>query len=137
MEKTIKVREYSEYPGPRYVNQGDFSGEDFYHTVLNGAFVEVYKDNGILNVHLDNTAGYMSSFLDEAFGNLIYDFSEDVVKKHLHVVSEQEHDWIDMLNDESYPQWEERRLKQEKPKKTVSHREWYRLIENKLECQIW
>ncbi len=136
MEKTIKVREYSEYPGPRYVEQGEFSGEDFYHTILNKAFTEAYKDNSVLNVDLDNTAGYMSSFLDEAFGNLVYDFSKDIVEKHLHVISDQEPDWIAMLHNESFLQWEQRRLKQEKPKKTVSHPQWYKLINDKLECQI-
>lgn len=137
MDKTIKVREYSEYPGPRYVDQGEYSGEDFYHVVLNKAFVEVYKSGDILNVDLDNTAGYMSSFLDEAFGNLIYDFGKNIVEQHLHIISNQEQDWIEMLQNESYPQWEQRRLKKEKPKKTVSHDEWFRLEENVLKCQIW
>lgn len=136
MEKTIKVREYSEYPGPRYVEQGEFSGEDFYHTILNKAFAEAYKDNSVLNVDLDNTAGYMSSFLDEAFGNLVYDFSKNIVEKHLCVISDQEPDWIAMLHNESFLQWEQRRLKQEAPKKTTNHPQWYRFINDKLECQI-
>lgn len=137
MDKTIKVREYSEYPGPRYVNQGEYSGENFYHVMLNKAFVEVYKSGDILNVDLDDTAGYMSSFLDEAFGNLIYDFGKGIVEQHLHVISNQEQDWIEMLQNESYPQWEQRRLKKEKPKKTVPHDAWFRLEGNVLKCQIW
>ena len=95
MEKTIKVREYSEYPGPRYVEQGEFSGEEFYHTIL-----------------------------------------KNIVEKHLCVISNQEPDWIAMLHNESFLQWEQRRLKREEPKKTANHPQWYRLINNKLECQI-
>ena len=137
MNKTIKIFDYSEYPGPRYINQGDYSGEDFYHKILNQSFVEAYESNSVLTVDLDNTAGFMSSFLDEAFGNLVFDFGKSIVDKHLHVISEQETDWLDMLKNESFPQWEQRRLKNEKPKKTIVHQAWSRLVNGKLERKVW
>lgn len=74
---------FTEYPGPRYKDQGEFSGEEFYVTMLNEKFYTCYKENSLLVIYLDGTAGYPSSFLDEAFGELIYDFSKKIVQKHL------------------------------------------------------
>ena len=74
---TIEVKDFDEYTGPRYVTQGDSSGEEFYHRVLNENFAEAFKTDSILIVDLDNTAGFLSSFLDEAFGSLVYDFGAE------------------------------------------------------------
>ena len=35
----LSVANYTENPGPRYIRQGDSSGEDFYLSILNKAFV--------------------------------------------------------------------------------------------------
>ena len=41
----LSVANYTENPGPRYIRQGDSSGEDFYLSILNKAFVEcIQKD---------------------------------------------------------------------------------------------
>ena len=125
--KIVFISSHQNYEYFRYAIQ--YRVEDY--------LLKPIKSGDILNVDLDNTAGYMSSFLDEAFGNLIYDFGKNIVEQHLHIISNQEQDWIEMLQNESYPQWEQRRLKKEKPKKTVSHDEWFRLEENVLKCQIW
>ncbi|MGN6601472.1 MAG: STAS-like domain-containing protein [Ginsengibacter sp.] len=136
---TIKliVREYSEYPGPRYCDQGDCSGEDFYHTILNTAFAESYKKNQKLLIDLDGTAGYASSFLDEAFGNLVYDFSLENVKTKIEIISNQEPDWIDMITNDVFIDWEERRKNKEAPKKTVDHPAWYRIQDKELIKEKW
>lgn len=72
--RKIAVINYSLDPGPRYVRQGEDSGEDYYHKVLNHEFYEALISGQVLEVSLDGTSGYASSFLDEAFGNLVYDF---------------------------------------------------------------
>ncbi|UYO51672.1 STAS-like domain-containing protein [Rhodopseudomonas palustris] len=60
------ARDFSPYPGPRYIHQGPFSGEKF-RKVL----VKELRKGGTVLVDLDGTTGFGSSFLDEAFGGLI------------------------------------------------------------------
>src|ERR1035437_3405231 len=118
IEYKLIISEYTEYPGPRYCIQGNHSGEDFYHTKLNEAFFEAIKNKESLTVDLDGTAGYASSFLDEAFGNLAFDFSSDKVLSNLIIISNQEPDWKAMIMDNIIPDWENRRVNNDKPKKT-------------------
>lgn len=122
----INILEFSEYPGPRYCNQGSNSGEEFYHNILNNAFAESLNLNKTLEVNLDGVAGYASSFLDEAFGNLVYDFTAEKVKSNLRIISIEESDWIDMIFNEITPEWEDRRLKGIQPKKTSPHDSWFK-----------
>jgi len=65
--KTVRVADFTNYPGPRYEELGDGSGEEFREKYLWPAFQQD-KD---LVVDLDDVAGYGSSFLEEAFGGLI------------------------------------------------------------------
>lgn len=131
------VANYSEYPGPRYCSQGDSSGEEFYHSILNPAFADVISSKIKLEIILDGTAGYASSFLDEAFGNLIFDFTHDVVNQNIIIVSKQEPDWVKMIKDEVFTDWEKRRIENISPKKTKVHAEWFRFIDNKLTKSVW
>ncbi len=133
----LNILDFSEYPGPRYCRQGKDSGEEYYHNVLNQFFVKAYKDDCMLTINLDNTAGYLSSFIDEAFGNLVYDFSAEEVSKRLKIVSNQEPDWINMIENDIYVKWNMRRIEQLQPKKTIKHEGWYKLIDNNLEVKVW
>jgi len=131
------IADYSEYPGPRYCIQGDHSGEDFYHTRLNGEFFIALENHMKLTIELDGTAGFASSFLDEAFGNLVFDFSSDTVKSNIIIISNQEPDWKEMIMNNIIPDWESRRKKKETPKKTQEHNEWYRLENGTLIKKVW
>lgn len=133
----LAISDYTEYPGPRYCNQGDFSGEAFYFDRLNSAFTDAYKHSSQLTIVLDGTAGYASSFLDQAFGNLIFDFSLNVVRSIIVIISNEEPDWKEMIYNETFIEWEERRIKNEQPKLTCDHKAWYRLVESKLKADIW
>ena len=136
--KTIRVLEdFSEFPALRHCNISDESGEKFYHNVLNKAFKEAYEKDEKLTVNLDATAGYASSFLDEAFGNLVYDFTLDIVKSKIEIISEQEPHWKEMILNQTFPQWEARRKNKQKPVVTANHPAWYRLIDNELKLEIW
>jgi len=129
---------FSEYPGLRHCAVSDDSGEEFYHKVLNKEFKDALDNNEILIVNLDNTAGYAPSFLDEAFGNLVYDFSMETVKNNINIISEEEPSWKDMIYEETFVQWEDRRKSNEAPKITGNHSEWYRLNANgELEYKTW
>jgi hypothetical protein len=136
--RTISVLEdFSEFPALRHCNISDESGEKFYHSVLNKAFKESYEKNENLIVNLDDTAGYASSFLDEAFGNLVYDFTLEIVKSKIEIISEQEPHWKNMILTQTYPQWETRRKNKQQPKVTENHEAWFRLIDNELKLDIW
>jgi hypothetical protein len=65
--KTIYIKDFSKFPGPRYKKLGDNSGEAFREDVL----IPAIKENIEIKVNLDGVAGYGSSFLDEAFAGLI------------------------------------------------------------------
>lgn len=129
----INVKDFSTSPGPRYVKQGPASGEAYYHEVLNANFYKSYTEKLILIVNLDGVDGYMSSFLDEAFGNLVYDFGIEIVKEVLTIVSTEEPEWIDMIESDTYIEWEKRRQKNENPTTTSPHSSWMRLVNNQIE----
>lgn len=136
--KFIISKDYSKITGLRYCNISDFSGEDFYHKKLNSIFKEVLDEGDKLELVLDGSEdGFGPSFLDEAIGNLVYDFSLEVVKKHLTIISEQESQWIKMIKDQTFPEWEKRRKEKKEPKVTEYHPAWYRKIGNTIESKIW
>jgi len=142
MEKqniSIVIADYSKSPGPRYCYQGDDSGEDFYHKILNKKFNDAFVQKTHLEVNLDGPDGYASSFLDEAFGNLVFDFGLENVQSHVKIISNEEPEWIEMIEKETYVQWEERRKKNHEPKKTIEHEEWYRynFATNQIEKKKW
>jgi hypothetical protein len=128
----ISVKDFTEYPGLRHCSISDDSGEEFYHKKLNESFKNAIENGEDLTINLDHTAGYAPSFLDEAFGNLVYDFGLEQVSKRLHIISEQEPDLKDMIINESFIQWEERRVNDDEPKKTEKHNDWFRLVNNEF-----
>lgn len=80
MDKLIlKVsEEFTKSPGPRYVIEGDFSGQVFYNTLLKTKYIEAVEKDCKLIINLDGTYGYGTSFLEEAFGGLVRDGFENV-----------------------------------------------------------
>lgn len=136
-KKYFSVIDYSQSPGPRYCAQGDDSGEDFYHKKLNALFADAYREGALLVVTLDGADGYASSFLDEAFGNLVYDFGADIVRQHLQIISNDEEIWKDMIEKETYNEWESRRKKSENARVTVNHDKWFRLVDGNLQESVW
>ena len=119
MEKIIiKVLDFTEAPGPRYIRQDKVgektSGEAFYIDVLNAKFKECYENNNMLVIELDGVSGYPSSFLDEAIGELVYDFTRDIVDKYLDYETIMYKKRVQQVKDETYPQWEKRRINGDK-----------------------
>lgn len=60
------ARDFARTPGTRYRSQGRFSGEEFRELL-----VSWLRRHGSVEVDLDGTAGYGSSFLEEVFGGII------------------------------------------------------------------
>ena len=120
--ENLNVIDFTEYPGPRYEEQGPDSGEKFYFSRLNPVFLECYKEGKKLVVNLDGTAGFASSFLDEAFGQLTYDFGSSLLNDMLEIVSSDEPEWPQMIKEETIPQWQKRREQKQPPKATVKYK---------------
>ncbi|HKC04920.1 MAG TPA: STAS-like domain-containing protein [Patescibacteria group bacterium] len=138
MHKLLSIfREFSEFPKLRYSKLSENSAEKFYHDLLNSRFAEALQADEKLELNIDYTAGYTSSFLDEAFGNLVYDFGLDAVNENLIIISKDEPYWLDMIKNETFNEWEKRRIDNKPPIKTVSHPAWFRLVNNKLEKKVW
>lgn len=60
-------KDFTETPGGRHKVDGPFTGETFREKMLYPAL----KNYDLVEVDLDGTLGYGSSFLEEAFGGLI------------------------------------------------------------------
>ena len=105
----VRVLDFAEAPGPRFISQGKFSGEEFYVTVLNGKMAQCLQENKQLVVQLDGTAGYPSSFLDQAFGELVYDFTLEVVQERVEIETVVNRRRRNKVITQTYPQWEQRR----------------------------
>ena len=117
----LSVKDYTEDPGPRYKRQDlegtNTSGEMFYIQKLNAAFVECWLQNKDLVLLLDGVSGYPSSFLDEAIGELVYDFTLKNVESILSFTTTMFKRRAKQVCDETYPQWEKKR----KDKSPVVH----------------
>lgn len=111
MEKIlIRVLDFTEYPGVRYKHQGNNdSGEDFYFEKVKPFFQKALDENKVLLVDIDGTAGYASSFLDESFGNLVYDFPYENIIKQLEIKSIEEPDWVDIIFEETLVEWKRKK----------------------------
>jgi hypothetical protein len=68
MSKMIKIAtDFSEAPAGRFYDDGPFPGEKFRDEIL----LPALRESKIVVVDLDGTAGYGSSFLEEAFGGAV------------------------------------------------------------------
>ena len=65
------AEQFSRTPGSRYEREGEFSGEVFRRDVLCPAVRRAMEQGVNLLIDLDGTAGYGTSFLEEAFGGLV------------------------------------------------------------------
>jgi len=98
----IKIaKDFSDTPGPRYENEGKFSGEKFRKEVLEPTVRKALKEGKKIKVDLDHTAGYGTSFLEEAFGGLIRNDKIEYkrLKESLELKSEEEEYLIDDINE--------------------------------------
>lgn len=69
---TIHVgNDFSRTPGGRHISDGPFSGEMFRNRLLVPALANARRSGVPAVVILDGTRGYLSSFLEEAFGGLV------------------------------------------------------------------
>jgi hypothetical protein len=97
---TIEIaRDFSRTPGPRFRSLGPYSGEEFRERLVDALSA---SPDGTVEVVLDGTEGYGSSFLEEAFGGLVRmgPFRADELEHRLKIVA---HDRLyETYADEAY-----------------------------------
>ena len=92
------AEEFSITPGPRFIVEGDFSGEKCFK-IIDKKFSQAIKENKKLLVDLDDTAGYGTSFLEEVFGGLARKHGIKKVQDNLIIISEEESYLLKDIND--------------------------------------
>ena len=71
---TINIaKDFTDTPGGRYREDGDFSGQQFLEELLRPAYEEAKRDGKKLIIELDDVCGYPSSFVSGSFGKLSAD----------------------------------------------------------------
>lgn len=114
----LSVKDYTENPGPRYKRQDldgtNTSGEMFYIQKLNATFADCLREDKELVLMLDGVSGYPSSFLDEAIGELVYDFTLEKVKAILSFDTIMFRRRAKQVEEETYLQWEKKRMAKDK-----------------------
>lgn len=81
---------FTETPGSRNVYEGAYSGEEFLNKILLPNFIKALGANSLLYIDLDNTEGFATSFLEEAFGGLARKYDSETVLEHLDFKSDDE-----------------------------------------------
>jgi len=84
------AKDFAPTPGPRLIEEGDFSGELFRTRVLRPLFEKAIAQSETILVDLDGTEGYATSFLEESFGGLARIYTSEDVAKVLRFKSEDE-----------------------------------------------
>lgn len=87
------AKDFSKYPGARYRNDGDHSGQEFYEDILKPKFLPIWSDpKKKLVIDLDGTfGGYASSFISEVFIRLVKDFKDkSSIKERLEFKSDED-----------------------------------------------
>lgn len=82
-------KDFTPTPGGRYIKDGPFSGEEFREKFLEKFFND-RNFKGEIEIILDGTYGYATSFLEETFGGLSRKYGKDIVKSKIKLISNDE-----------------------------------------------
>lgn len=103
--------DYSLFPGPRYITEGPFSGEDFRKNNFLKIVEECIEKGQKLTIDLDGTNGYGTSFLEETFGGLIREngYSLETLVSLFEFKSDEEPYLIDDIKKYMKDAWESKK----------------------------
>lgn len=88
---TIRIaKEFDDAPGARNIDEGSCSGEEFLNNALLPAYERAKQQGYNLLIDLDDTEGYATSFLEEAFGGLARKFGPKEILQILEFKSDDE-----------------------------------------------
>lgn len=99
-EKIIIAEDFSDTPGSRYIEDGDFSGEAFLKEILRESFEKAVDGNYKILVDLDNVWGYPSSFISGSFGKLSLEHGPELLLKHIEFKSNDSKTRLDEIIEE-------------------------------------
>lgn len=102
MNNKLKIKvatDFSDAPGARYRLNGPKSGQEFYEDLMLPGFETAVKNDDILEIDLDDTWGYASSFLSENFERLSKEKGSEIVLKHIRIISNDEPELIDIIEE--------------------------------------
>ena len=104
------AKDYTRCPGARYEREGDYSGERFREEFLAPMLKEAIDTGVKLEVILDGSAGYSTSFIEESFGGLIRTnhYSLQEVKDNIIIISEEDTNYKEDIDDYWQHAWENR-----------------------------
>ena len=89
MHRINIMKDFSRTPGSRFRVDGPHSGEDFRKTLLEPLFAE-RENSSKIEITLDGTEGYATSFLEEAFGGLARKYGKERCLERLVFVSNED-----------------------------------------------
>lgn len=90
-------QDFTEMPGARNRDDGDWSGQEFREDILEKKFEAALKAKEKLTIDFDGTYGYATSFLEEAFGGLARKYGYSKVIDALELISEDEPGLVDEI----------------------------------------
>ena len=100
---TINIAEdFAKDTGARDYSDGPKSGREFFDTLLRSKFKDAIDNGTQLQVILDGTSGFASSFLNESFRLLAKEFGSDTVWNNLILVSNEVPKYISKIKDAIY-----------------------------------
>ena len=104
------AKDYTRCPGARYESEGDYSGERFRQELLAPRLKEAIEIGVKLEVILDGSAGYSTSFIEESFGGLIRSdhFTLDEVNDNIIIISDEDPSYEEDIKDYWQHAWENR-----------------------------
>jgi hypothetical protein len=87
LHKISIANDFSKVPAGRYLTDGVDSGQNFREKHVE----PILAKGGNIEINLDGTEGFGSSFLEEAFGGLVRkDWSSAEIEKRISFVSEED-----------------------------------------------
>lgn len=98
MEKLFYINivdDFTDTPGARYYDDGDFSGQEFREKFILPNFNKYEK----IKINLDGTEGYATSFLEEAFGGTARIFGIEKTKEKFEFISNEEPDLLEEIKE--------------------------------------
>ncbi len=100
---TIDIaKDFAKEPGARTYSDGAFSGEEFYDKLLKPKYLEALNSNQPIQIIIDGTEGFASSFLNEAFRRLGQEFGPEEVLKRLLLISNEVPKYISKIKNSLY-----------------------------------
>ena len=94
----IKIAtDFSENPGGRYIEEGDFSGELFRDTVLYPKYKQALEKGETLTIDFDGCFGFGTSFLEEAFGGMVRKYQVKNQLNHIIIISTEDETIPDLI----------------------------------------